>query len=700
MQTNRNITRVIIALISWVLILQTAPLAIAEEIDGESKHFKSLPAGTFGIAHLRNVPKTVSELQGSVLYRTLRSILDSQAYREARESNKHIGIMEELISGLLRDIPKALTGEFTLAFTGYNLEANEPELIVLADADEKQFATLIEKVLAPAIAKLGGPELIIDRSAQLTRIGPAEMAEGLLYKTGDGQMVLSPFKHSFDSIKNITESMADNPLFKATFEKHFKPSDTVVFVNLREILKFVIGASDEAVPEPIRMTGIADIAAVGASSKTTEKGGLGELTLYSPDGLKGALNLFSHRGWGPTIERYIPDDYSFFVKVSVGSFDGFYKDLVSLLEEARQEDWIIDEFNDAIEEIGDELGFSIEDDLLPNIGGEIAFAAKAPKVIGIPEMAVFLEVKDKAKLQRLIDGFVDRLMPFLNFTTAEYKGVRINTTTVNIVQPSYAFIDNYLVVADAPAVIQDIINTLATGRSILTKDDYRSVFADLPSKGFLSMYLDTKEVLNPLVPLITSRAHRAPAFVPSALVTLQMNLQETAGIGLVLSADDDSLQIKGFCGIGSIETMLPIVAGLLLPVTFHAKSEAIRVSSMSNLKELCLYQVMYAADHDGEFAENLSDLYPEYVSYFQVFQHPSSETDRLTKKEDIDRLADYELVKGIKEGSPPAYILAYEKDQFSEGGRNVGFLDGRVEWMSEQEFQRKLKAQIEQMRGE
>ena len=521
----------------------------------------------------------------------------------------------------------------------------------------------------------------------------------MFYTIHDGKMVLSPFKHSFDSIKNITEFMADSPLFKSTFEKHSASFDTLVFVNLREILKFV-GVTEEAIPGPIRIAGLADIAAIGASSKTVEKGGLGELTLYSPDGLKGALNLFSHRGWGPTIERYIPDDYSFFVKVSVGSFDALYKDLISLLEEARQEDWIIDEFNEALEEIGEELGFSIEDDLLPNLGGEIVFAAKAPKVIGIPEMAVFLEVKDKAKLQTLVDGFVDKQMPFLSFNTAEYKGVRINTTTVKIVQPSYAFIDNYLVIADAPAVIQDIINTRATGKSILTKDDYRSVFADLPSKGFLTMYIDTKEVLNPLVPLITSKAHTAPAVVPTALITLQMNLQEIPGIGMVLNADEDSFQIKGFCGMGSIETMLPVLAGLLLPVTFHAKSEAMRVSSMSNLKELCLGQLVYSTGHNGKFADNLSDLYPEYLRGFQVFQHPSSQTERITKEEDIDRLADYEIVKGINESDPHDYILVYEKNQFSEGGRNVGFLDGHVEWMSEQEFQKKLKEQIEQMRGE
>ena len=167
------------------------------------------------------------------------------------------------------------------------------------------------------------------------------------------------------------------------------------------------------------------------------------------------------------------------------------------------------------------------------------------------------------------------------------------------------------------------------------------------------------------------------------------------GFGMVVSADKDSIQLNGFCGMGSIETMLPVLAGvLLIPVT-HTRKQARQVYSMSNVKQLCLGCKQYSMDYDEKLPDKFSVLYPDYVSALSLFQHPSVKHERnITKKEEIDELSDYVIFEGLYKSDPSDSILIYEKQQFFEDGRIVGFLDGHVELMDEQEFQKKLKEQI------
>ncbi|MCK4236150.1 MAG: hypothetical protein KAX38_03455, partial [Candidatus Krumholzibacteria bacterium] len=67
MYLNKNFVRVFVVLISWALVLQTAPPALAADPTVDSKHFKSLPSDTFGVLHIKDVPKTISGLKQSVL---------------------------------------------------------------------------------------------------------------------------------------------------------------------------------------------------------------------------------------------------------------------------------------------------------------------------------------------------------------------------------------------------------------------------------------------------------------------------------------------------------------------------------------------------------------------------------------------------------------------------------------------------------
>jgi prepilin-type processing-associated H-X9-DG protein len=128
---------------------------------------------------------------------------------------------------------------------------------------------------------------------------------------------------------------------------------------------------------------------------------------------------------------------------------------------------------------------------------------------------------------------------------------------------------------------------------------------------------------------------------------------------------------------------------------FHtARHDAGNVASMSNMKQILLASRMYALDHDERYPDSLGALYPDYVTTYHVFQHPGYKHQEIAEDDEIDDFASYVLIKGIDETWPADTILLYEKDFFvEEGWRNVGFVDGHVEEMSEEAFQRKLKEQ-------
>ena len=518
-------------------------------------------------------------------------------------------------------------------------------------------------------------------------------------------MKMSPFKRSL-GLLDAKETLTDNAVFKALFEKQAIFPDALMFVNLREIFSFV---EMDLRNEFLSISGFGSIAGIAAGTQSTRNGAVSELTLYSPEGLGGILGLLKRPVSGPGIEKYVPEDYSVLIRLSVGTFSELYNDVMTLLENSLgEETYFVEDLNSSIKEMEGALGISFEKDLLGSLGGEVGFALKAPKVAGIPEMAAFLEVKDAKKLQELAEKIIPEEV---SFTITKYKDIDVHTTTMEMIQPSYAFIDGYLVVGITPAVIQDIIDTRANGKSLLVKEDYKAVFANLPEKGVITVYLDTPAVLNSVTPLLEDRlitereaAARArgddegPVAESSSWVTLltssQESIQDLHGTGLVITVDDKNFNIKQFSGMGATSMAGAMIgAAILLPALMSGREQARSARSMANMKQLCLGMKIYALDHDEVFARKVSDLYPDYLSSLDAFRHPSTENDPITKKEDIDRLTDYAIFPGLTEASPSDFILIYEKEPFSRGGRNAGYVDGHARWMTEEAFQSTMEEQ-------
>jgi prepilin-type processing-associated H-X9-DG protein len=136
-----------------------------------------------------------------------------------------------------------------------------------------------------------------------------------------------------------------------------------------------------------------------------------------------------------------------------------------------------------------------------------------------------------------------------------------------------------------------------------------------------------------------------------------------------------------------------ISGAVMMPALARARAAARNAASIHNLKQIGLGCHMYAQTNDENFpVEGLDELYPTYIASKEVFVCPSA----FHTKEEIDpgspevKVIDYAYVKGLRAADRPRLVLAYEKEAWHEGKRNVLFVDGSVMAMSGPELEKAL----------
>ena len=98
----------------------------------------------------------------------------------------------------------------------------------------------------------------------------------------------------------------------------------------------------------------------------------------------------------------------------------------------------------------------------------------------------------------------------------------------------------------------------------------------------------------------------------------------------------------------------------------------------------------YSYNHQGRFPKKLSELYPDYIKDLKVLTCPASKTE-ISKKEEIDEKTGYEYFgANLTTNSFPERVIVADKKGNHKDGRNVLFVNGKVKWVSEEEFQKLL----------
>jgi prepilin-type processing-associated H-X9-DG protein len=151
---------------------------------------------------------------------------------------------------------------------------------------------------------------------------------------------------------------------------------------------------------------------------------------------------------------------------------------------------------------------------------------------------------------------------------------------------------------------------------------------------------------------------------------------------------------RGFTFLELIVSMslIMLLVALLLPVFAHTRESARRTACQSNLSQLVTATHLYAQDNNGLFPPNPDDLrwvttVEPYVKNYQVLRCPS-EPNSSAARYGAGRVTgtnlwgtSYRYEGGLANDSPGNTPLGWDWMAWHDGGLNVVFVDGHVEWM-------------------
>ena len=98
-----------------------------------------------------------------------------------------------------------------------------------------------------------------------------------------------------------------------------------------------------------------------------------------------------------------------------------------------------------------------------------------------------------------------------------------------------------------------------------------------------------------------------------------------------------------------------------------------------NLKSIGLGCYTYSMDYNDYFPDNLSNLYPHYISLLDIFVCPNT-GDQVLSPERIEEDGSYVYIRGFTEKGPKDTLLMHDKPTNHGLGRNELYLGARVEW--------------------
>ncbi len=124
-----------------------------------------------------------------------------------------------------------------------------------------------------------------------------------------------------------------------------------------------------------------------------------------------------------------------------------------------------------------------------------------------------------------------------------------------------------------------------------------------------------------------------------------------------------------------------IINNFIAPSLLKARTKATRHSCGSNLKTIGMVLFMYSDDHKDQFPSDLEILITKKYLTAETLICPATKS----RESYVYRGAT------ITVADAPWMITVYEKPSNHEGGRNVLFLDGHVEWVREERFQEIIK---------
>ncbi len=403
---------------------------------------------------------------------------------------------------------------------------------------------------------------------------------------------------------------------------------------------------------------------------------------------------------------------------------GIYDTVVSAIQAvAPAEDYI--EVQDAIKKAESEIGFSIRNELLASLSGPaVVYSMPAGVITEAPTGgAIFIiGLKNKQSFEKVMEAIGSyasaKSEGMVQVSSQVQDGRTVHTFAIMPlammqVVPTWTVVDDYAVIgtngAMCSAAIKQITAQNRKASSIRETAGYKKATKGLPSNLVFLSYTDSKAQFNDMMmgaqqfwPMVTMLAANAGIKLPFMLPSLSHIAEKMGPSCEYCWFDEDGLRSR-YKGIGVEQTIgatagAAVGMGVLMPALSGAREQAKRAASAGNIRQIQIGLIIYADEHEGKLPESMDD---EEVTKCMGF----------ASKKDASKI--FESPRKPKNFVGPSYImvpveradipetgkiiLLYENPQFCRGGLNVGFVDGHVEFIKQNEFIEALKKTYERL---
>jgi len=729
-----------------IFLLLSHPIFAAEAPSIETL----IPEGALVCFSIANGAEFKGQLKTTGLYKIYK---EEQVQRFIKEGfplagalKGEFGSQTGLISADIKSIAK---GELAIALLGMDFSGPVPliEGLLIADTSPNpdEWREFIRKRIEgnPIISRYSYNDVEIN----LVKKNGIDIASfafvgDYFVAGGEGRMPVESF---IDMCKQQKQAPLDsNPLYKQTkaaLTEIISEPAYYAYVDSNAVIGSFMKVLPPMAGSFIDKLGLSGMKAVGFAG-TVEGSGFRDVMFINMPGEKpGIFAAYSDKPVDEALLKKIPAGVGSF-QISNVHLDKLYASIINAANSIIPAPAAPDA---AIKEFETKVGFTIEGDLLGSLGTEMIMYSFLPKLGevslmkagGFMEQVFMIEVRDKAgiedciaRMKQYVEGLalsapeVQETIPQpgikapslknIDFVDKEYNGKVIHIISAGApggFQLAYTFKDKYIIAASRDDSIRRALDAADNpGPSILESKDFTDCIAHLPGVRTGLAYWDLRSYFSFIYGII----------VP--IMKLQLGAQAASTVKLDLLPDGEvisrnlfamvstnsynekGLYSQSFGPVSSTMTLAGIGAGAATVTPFlltkkragglalpgeaggFAGKEKIKIArplspSEKNLQNIGLALHLYATVNNDKFPEKLSDLVPDYVRDEALLKAPGWEG-----KAGIG----YEYVKGFTFSLQSDKIIVYEKKELRQGGRYVLYVNGNIEFLSEEKFQGRM----------